>query len=259
MILKTKKSNIMNHYLFLIWILFPLLSSGQTSRDSETWANKAKQGFYKNQSYQEKSINDKKVIDCLFNKTSNKFTSFERAMKYVKHSPEIAETFQLLISVPLIGRLTVDEEKIIHKEMLILVNKFRQEKLDNEILEHDPDLDIASKIQSDYCAKTNELSHLQKGNVKYSNPAKRVAMVKTGSSDGLYNVGENVIYVRIDYEKINNPKYLKVLALEMFEDWKASERHRDNMLNKDFKYFGFAVTVNADSEIIYAIQVFKGD
>ncbi|PWH84819.1 CAP domain-containing protein [Brumimicrobium oceani] len=163
-----------------------------------------------------------------------------------------------LILFPLcsFGQMTEEQAEIINQEVLHLVNDFRSQK-NVPALKIDSDLETAAKLQSDYSAKTNELTHIQSNNFKYSTPAKRVAMVKTGDHKAFYSVGENAAFTSFESDKINEPQYLNEIAAELFESWKNSKSHRNNMLNPNFKYYGFAVTIREKSGIIYAIQVFS--
>jgi uncharacterized protein YkwD len=245
--------------LILILILFPFISLGQSSSNSKPWSEKAKEEFYNKYNYQQKSKNDKKVIDCLFDKVSHKFSSLRKAEKSVKYLPKTMETCSLLVYVPITGQLSKEQEEFLNVEMLDLVNKFRNKIAKRSELKSDPELDQAAKLQSDYNAAINDLSHLQSNNIPYSTPVRRVSMIKTGNYKAQYIVGENATYTYIDFDKTKNSEYLNELASEMFESWKASKGHRENMQNMSYKYFGFAVTIRKDSGIIYAIQVFQGE
>lgn len=167
----------------------------------------------------------------------------------------ILKLFLILIPFCSFGQLTLEQEEIINNEVLKQLNNFRI-KNHSKALKIDPDLEIAAKLQSDYNAVTKELSHIQENNIPYSTPVKRVSMVKTGDHKTYYSVGENATYTFIDSDKKDKPDYLKKIASEIFESWKASEGHRENMLNKNFNYYGFAVSIREESGIIYAIQVF---
>lgn len=153
------------------------------------------------------------------------------------------------------GQLTIEQEEIINQEVFNQTNDFR---IQNNVaaLKIDPDLEVAAKLQSDYSADKKELSHTQSNNSSYSTPIKRVSMVKTGNDKTFYSVGENATFTFIESDQETDSKHLNEIAREIFESWKYSEGHRENMLNPNFKYYGFAVTVREDSGIIYAIQVF---
>lgn len=240
----------------LFLILFPLISFGQSPKKPKPWSDKMKTAFYDKYNYGDKSENDKKVIDCALDKTSHKFPSLKQAENDVKYLPKIIEACSLSVYIPVTGQLTKQQEEIVYNEILHLVNTFRNESGGIPILKIDPDLVEAAKIQSDYMAVTNTLSHNQSGNIPYSTVSRRVSMVKTGDYKSIYSIGENVTYTGFDSEEANNPKYLMEIASELFEAWKASKGHRENMLTREFKHFGFAVTIRKDLELIYATQVF---
>ena len=164
----------------------------------------------------------------------------------------------MLIPLISIGQLTTKQEEIINQEVFNQMNDFRIQN-NAEALKIDSDLVIAAKLQSDYNAVKKELSHLQSNNIRYSTPVKRVSMVKTGDHETFYSVGENATFTFIDSEQEIDSHYLKEIAHEIFESWKQSKGHRENMLNKNFKYYGFAVTLEQKEGIIYAIQVFTNE
>lgn len=49
---------------------------------------------------------------------------------------------------------------------------------------------------------------------------------------------------------------LKVIAYALFELWKNSKGHRENMLNSNFYFTGFAVTYNEKNSCFFGTQVF---
>lgn len=245
----------MNLFLKILLILIPFISIGQSSNNSRSWSEKAKKEFYVKYNYQDKSEKDKKVIDCLFNKLSNKFSSLSQAESELKYLNKTMESCSLSVYIPITGQLTAQQEEIINQQVLNQMNNFRSQN-NLSVLIIDPELEIVAKLQSDYNAVRKELSHSQSSNISYSTPVKRVSMVKTGNDKTLYSVGENATLSFIASDQEIDSNYLEEIAIELFETWKQSEGHRENMLNPNFKYYGFAVTVREESGIIYAIQVF---
>ncbi|WP_107037264.1 CAP domain-containing protein [Brumimicrobium mesophilum] len=162
-----------------------------------------------------------------------------------------------LILIPLLsfGQLTAEHEEIINREVFNQMNALRHQK-NLQPLKINSDLEIAAKLQADYNAKNKELSHFQSNNPQYRTPVKRVSMVKTGDDETFYTVGENATFTFITSDKEIDSNYLKKIADEIFESWKQSKGHRENMLNREFNHYGFATTVRKESGIIYAIQVF---
>lgn len=114
----------------------------------------------------------------------------------------------------------------------------------------------AAEMQSIYMVKENKLTHDQKP-AGTATPDLRVKKCKGKNFD---MVGENIL-VTAKQEFPLNKKKLSALAEEMFNLWKNSPDHYENMVHKDFTHTGFGFKVMNKEAIIYATQVFghKGE
>ncbi|MCO5267307.1 MAG: CAP domain-containing protein [Brumimicrobium sp.] len=239
----------------LISYLLMIQVNAQSQKD-QSWSAKKKAEFYSAYQYDSKSQNEQKVIDLMFKQVQLDYKSLTLAQKDMKYLPKLEEICSLKVFVPITGQLTREQEAIIHQEMVRLINEFRKENGNKPLLNIDSDLDMAAKLQSDYCASMNRLSHIQNNDREYGSVTKRISMIKNGHYKKAYTCGENATYTFIDMKKIDEA-YLKKIAFDLFTSWVESKGHRENMLNRDFKYFGFALTIRADVGYIYAIQVFN--
>ena len=67
--------------------------------------------------------------------------------------------------------------------------------------------------------------------------------------------GENIAGRYTNYEKLYTEEECKTIAKNLFEQWKNSPGHNDNMLRSTFNSIGFGLYVNSSGEV-YATQQF---
>lgn len=242
--------------LLMILIYFAAVVVVAQDKKEKLWSNKDKKAFYAKYATDTITINELKIIDCVFEKIQTKFTSYKQYLHYPNSIIPIEKKCSLMVYVPITGQLSKLQAQIISNEMLIQLNNFRKENGNLLPLKSDADLDKAAKIQADYCAWNNELSHTQIGNNDYNTVNKRISMVKKNQPKGVYLCGENIASISYETEQLEDTLYLKEITKELLELWASSEGHRENMLYKNYRFFGFAITLNDDEEALYATQVF---
>jgi len=241
---------------FIFYCLF-FNVSGQSLKKEKLWSNKERKAFYSKYVTDTSTVNDVKVVDCMFEKVQKKFSSLKKFNLNTNAITPIQKSCSRMVFVPVTNQLSQMQVAVIHDEMFRLVNNFRKDTGNVHLLQMDPDLDSVAKIQSDYNAWNSNLSHEQRGNNKYSTVEKRIAVVKKDPNKTSCYCGENIADIDYDSDLLSDINYLKTIAKELFDLWVNSEGHRENMLYKYYKYLGFAVTVDADEELIYATQVFS--
>jgi uncharacterized protein YkwD len=112
-------------------------------------------------------------------------------------------------------------------------------------------LSNAAKIQSDFMAETKNLSHTHTTK-KLKTPSDRISISKGIDFE---IVGENILQIPLPKGKLSSADISK-LANEMFEMWKKSKGHYQNMIHSSFTYEGFAFTETKELSDIYVTQVF---
>lgn len=158
--------------------------------------------------------------------------------------------FLVLLPKLLSAQLTADNVKQLSADLHKHVNDLRA-SLQLPKLSISDTLGAAAQIHSDFMAANNKLTHTEvKGNVK--NPKDRVVLSK-GTDFEI--VGENVLQTPLPKGKLSKSEVSK-LAAKMFELWKNSPGHYQNMIGKDYVFEGFAFSTNKTLTDVYATQVF---
>ena len=160
-------------------------------------------------------------------------------------------TFLLfLISFSVTAQINETEENLIRKEVLRLVNEYRISKR-KAPLNEDEQLNTVARLQSDYNSKNNNLSHYQK-NQQLKSVKERIFYIKHKN----YLVfGENCNMYQQQGRSFSEND-LQAIAYSLFELWKNSKGHRENILNSNFYFTGFAVTYNEKNSCFFGTQVF---
>ncbi len=148
----------------------------------------------------------------------------------------------------------VDEALLIH---LIhqKVNELRGKKKLWE-LKLDPFLTLAAQDHNNYIAKIQNLQHEQDSRKKRS-VLDRVRMVR-----GQHHLlGENLQF--LGFTILSKDEKLEVLpptyeaaAEEIVDNWIDSATHYDNLIHKEFDYFGTAILYHPKQKGIYITQVY---
>ena len=144
----------------------------------------------------------------------------------------------------------VEFEKLVSDVMLQLVNEHRQAN-GVEPLTEVSDLMITAKGKSQHMADNNYFDHNYNGIDCFS-------LIKQ-----LYNTdvsGENIIYTSETFsENGYSTDGARNLAYKLFDMWKNSPGHNENMLKSDFKEFGFGIAYGQYNgySVVFATQHFR--
>lgn len=141
------------------------------------------------------------------------------------------------------------DQEIIRNEINRLVNELRVSKGLQPLVQSDTLID-AAQLQADHQAKIGQVTHDQK-HATTATPAQRVEKSKGKDFIG---VGENCISAIGPYPA--KKKELLAIAQDMFQRWKDSPGHYQNMINSEFTHEGLAFSYHSRFEKIYATQVF---
>lgn len=126
------------------------------------------------------------------------------------------------------------------------------------VLDTDALLDEAAAEQAGYVTQRGSLSHEQPSPEK-ANVMKRVKLV----GGKFVPVGENLLYqgfvhrTENGHERILYPTY-EEMAKDMVKGWTKSKPHYANMIDREFKYAGTAVSYSYKKGGFFAAQVFGG-
>ncbi len=147
------------------------------------------------------------------------------------------------------AQLSTKQRADMRKALLIHVNQLRLES-GAKTLSPDKYLQSAAYMHSRYMAQTRRLSHKQRRRETKS-ALKRVH--HAGGQDFLM-IGENILYFGPVALTLSEND-VEELALRMFNSWKDSKGHLENMLHPSFQYCDFDFKIDRRSRTIYATQV----
>jgi hypothetical protein len=123
----------------------------------------------------------------------------------------------------------------------------------------DPILQKAAKDQANYCTQKNLVTHYQPETDKKYDPKKRVEFYHGNHP----YVGENCLMTFL-FVPSTDPHTKKTsiistyaqLAKGLFQQWKNSPPHYQNMINNVYTNTGIAITLYENKQVLYATQVF---
>ncbi len=164
--------------------------------------------------------------------------------------PIITLLFSLLVIQIGYGQFNDAELLVLKKELAKKINKLRKDK-GRSPLAFNEFLEKAAAQHTDYIAAKDWLTHNQSGK-DMETPFKRVHMA--GGKD-FEIAGENCASQKAPAFPVSKGK-IKSIANKFFNQWKNSEGHYKNMINKDFKLGDFGFALNKDKTKLYATQVF---
>lgn len=147
------------------------------------------------------------------------------------------------------AQLSVKDGVELRRMLLVNVNELR-DSLGLDRFQEEINLQKAAVEHSKYMAKTNVLSHEEKGPGR--TPSKRVR--RAGSRDFDF-VGENILYREVDNFKFNKME-LEELARSMYLQWRNSPEHFRNMIQQQYVFGDIGISANVKEGKIYATQVF---
>ena len=143
----------------------------------------------------------------------------------------------------------IDLEKLKTK-LYQLVNEERASH-DRKLLGLDAYLKKAADDHAKYIANIKTLSHEQT-DIKKKNPKDRVHLY---GGNSFVLVGENLLFTSIK-DQIYSDADLDVLALKMFNLWKKSPNHYNNMIEHKYLYTEIGFSIDWENKKIYVVQVF---
>jgi uncharacterized protein YkwD len=139
---------------------------------------------------------------------------------------------------------------------LVLLGKINDYRLKKKLvaLQLEEGLAKSAENQCSYLLKIGKLSHSQpkKG---YRTTKDRILVFSTKT---YMSYGENCLKTYADLRNLT-PKKTEVIAEEMFELWRTSKPHNDNLLNRRFTHAGFGFQTKTKTGEIYCVLDFGGD
>lgn len=138
----------------------------------------------------------------------------------------------------------------LENNVLELMNQHRKSLKINK-LNKDVVLQKAAQDQSDYMLGIKKLAHEQKNVVK-KYPKNRI---KFHGGNDFNAYGENVLYLTIE-PKTYTKNDIGALAKRIYEDWKNSPPHYENIISKEYAYASLAFAFDSKSKRLYATTVF---
>lgn len=137
-------------------------------------------------------------------------------------------------------------------------NAFRT-SIKEPTVEPDPILQKAAQDQANYCTQKNLVTHYQSEIDKKYDPKKRVEFYHGNHA----YVGENCLMTFL-FVPATDPHTKKTatistygqLAKGLFQQWKNSPPHYQNMINSVYTHTGIAVSLYQNNQVLYATQVF---
>lgn len=148
------------------------------------------------------------------------------------------------------GQLNQKQIDILSNELSLHVNVYRQSLGLQNLTPAEP-LTLAAQLHSDYMAKESDLGHTEKRS-QTKTPDKRVKFCK---GENFELIGENVAQTAPCNNKLKKEE-LVILARQIFEQWRGSKPHNDNMTESEYTLCSYGFQINPKTQIIYATQVF---
>ena len=146
-------------------------------------------------------------------------------------------------------QLTTSQEKHLTDLLTKKIN-LQRKKMGTHLLEKDVNLVKAAKLHAIYMANSYKTTHFQE-NKDLKTPQKRVQSF----SNSFTTIGENVLKTRSIRPPFTNKK-LALIANLMFNAWKKSPGHYENMITSQFSHSGFGFSYNSKKKQIFAAHVF---
>jgi uncharacterized protein YkwD len=156
----------------------------------------------------------------------------------------------LIFAIPFSAQISIEESQALNTAVLKRVNNLRKSK-GLPLLKENSILYRAAKIQSVFQAEINTTTHDQ-SKKDLATPSLRVVY---SGGDVFIGVGENVLMNYLKDAK-GKKKSIEVLAEEMYQQWRQSPGHYQNMIYSEYDSFAIDFAVNKDGNSIYATNVF---
>lgn len=147
-------------------------------------------------------------------------------------------------------QLSEAEDNLMRDEVMRLINELRI-SLKLNPLSFQPKLQKAAQNHTDYLIQTKTLSHDQK-NPFTKTPSDRV---KNAGGTTFELVGENILKSKRIPKPFDETE-LKLHAKALFEQWKNSPPHYQNMINPSYTLADFSFKVQTTEGVFYGTTVF---
>jgi uncharacterized protein YkwD len=133
------------------------------------------------------------------------------------------------------------------------INDYRVKKRKPELLLEEG-LQKSAQNQSDYLLKIGRLTHNQSD----KNLRTTKDRIKYFSSISYFSYGENCLKTYGDLRNLQTSDVERI-AEEMFQLWRTSKPHNENLLNSMFTHVGYGFCSNPKTQEIYCVMDFGGN
>lgn len=139
---------------------------------------------------------------------------------------------------------------------VVLLKKINDYRLKNhkKTLILEDGLSNSAQNQCDYLFKIGKLSHEQPDK-KYRTTKDRIKFFSTKT---FLSFGENCLKTYANLSENQTSKVGKI-AEDMFQLWRTSKPHNENLLNQRFTHTGFGFHTNSSTEEIYCVMDYGGN
>jgi len=144
------------------------------------------------------------------------------------------------------------EDIVFEKVNKLRIKKGKQALLKNDILKK------AAQNQADYLLSKRKLTHNQR------NRSRRTPMKRVNFYQGDFSiVGENIASTHV-LKRVSSPKSRRIVVLKTYEElgeflfqlWKNSKSHYENLLDNSYSYTGISFSINTNTNRVCSVQVF---
>ena len=142
----------------------------------------------------------------------------------------------------------------LEKEILKIVNQKRKEH-NLKPLKLEEKLNLIAKKHSQDMVKRNYTSHITPDGLNPNDRAKKAGFNIKKMEKGGYRIGigENIYETQAIAEENGKTRYYlekySIVAKKAVDSWMASDGHRKNILNPDYKITGIGVAISKDKKI----------
>lgn len=168
--------------------------------------------------------------------------------------PKISPSSAKLSETVTLGNI---DYTLINSRLFQKINKERR-RLNLPLFKNNNDLKKAAKIHNDYMVRADILDHNESGT---STPELRDRVTKAGGK--FRTAGENIQYEGFTIRTTNGvesiiaPTY-EALAEQLWQNWKTSPPHYENLINPEFIYLGTSLKWSSKKTAVFATQVYGG-
>ena len=162
--------------------------------------------------------------------------------------------FSLVGGIPFVSSQSetvsiIQIEKLLHKK----INDYRKNgKLPAYVL--DEGLKLSAQNHCDYIFSIQKLTHKQPTG-QFQNTVDRIRYF---SKRTYMSYGQNCLQAYYVLPT-SNSKEIEEIAENMFEMWRNSKMHDNNLMHQNFTHTGFGMRYNSDTHQLYCVMDFGGD